>query len=699
VRLDVRQGSLRSGALAAVLGVLLSLGILGANPAAAQTGSAAPGGSLVLTAQDAWAPAGGAFTMHVLADGVARNGLALTLTVHDRLTRSAFDASLAGGSLGPTLNLVSVPFDSLPTTSDGSRVVTVGLQSAADQSSAKLAARKPGGGVYPLEVQLRDSDDTTVVPGFVTYLSVAEVAPTTPGSAPTLASGRPLDVAWVWPLVDHPAYLADGSVDPAVLADLGPNGRLGRQAAAIGADGDVPLTLAPNPETLEAWEALTRQHLDVAPGIGALVAAPAHHEVLSGPFVPLDTPTLLARGFPGAPETEYNQGVSTLDRVLGARLDPRTALPGRLDVPTLQFLRGRGVDRVIVADTEHALSPVDERYTPAHPFTIQASPGDPSSAMTLLTGDSRLEQQLSGDDPPALRAARILAGLALVEGEQPSIQRGVVLVNPTLWDPPSDFLDAMLSGLRGNPFVSPVTLDTLVSNVPVATANGQANGDPVVRSPQPAPPSAPPVTTDQWAKGTASLSAVQQLFGTTDARAVRGQRSLDSSLTSLWETPDGRARARALVAGVGTSVNTFLGHIRAPSNSTVNITSSRAEIPVTLRNDTGQPVAVHVALASDKLLFPDGADRDITLPPRNTTVRFTVETRSGGTFPVQVSVTTSGGGLPIQTTQMTVRSTFVSGVGIFLTVAAVVVLAAWWGYDIYRRRRSRRVAAPSGQPA
>jgi hypothetical protein len=66
---------------------------------------------------------------------------------------------------------------------------------------------------------------------------------------------------------------------------------------------------------------------------------------------------------------------------------------------------------------------------------------------------------------------------------------------------------------------------------------------------------------------------------------------------------------------------------------------------------------------------------------------------------VQVSVTTSGGGLPIQTTQMTVRSTFVSGVGIFLTVAAVVVLAAWWGYDIYRRRRSRRVAAPSGQPA
>ena len=59
-------------------------------------------------------------------------------------------------------------------------------------------------------------------------------------------------------------------------------------------------------------------------------------------------------------------------------------------------------------------------------------------------------------------------------------------------------------------------------------------------------------------------------------------------------------------------------------------------------------------------------------------------------------------------TTIKVRSTFVSGVGVFLTVGAIVFLALWWGWDINRRRKRRSqshhpssfpVATPSGQPA
>jgi len=102
-----------------------------------------------------------------------------------------------------------------------------------------------------------------------------------------------------------------------------------------------------------------------------------------------------------------------------------------------------------------------------------------------------------------------------------------------------------------------------------------------------------------------------------------------------------------------------------------------------------------VRFESDKLLFPQGAERDIDLPPRNTTVRFAVETRSSGTFPVAVTLTTAGATpLPIQSTELRVRSTFVSGVGIFLTVAAGVFLALWWGWDIRKRRRAKRARGP-----
>ncbi len=72
-----------------------------------------------------------------------------------------------------------------------------------------------------------------------------------------------------------------------------------------------------------------------------------------------------------------------------------------------------------------------------------------------------------------------------------------------------------------------------------------------------------------------------------------------------------------------------------------------------------------------------------------------------------MTVTTPGGLQIGDQTTIKVRSTFVSGVGVFLTVGAVVFLAIWWGWDIHRRRKKRareqhptyRLAPPSGHPA
>ena len=107
---------------------------------------------------------------------------------------------------------------------------------------------------------------------------------------------------------------------------------------------------------------------------------------------------------------------------------------------------------------------------------------------------------------------------------------------------------------------------------------------------------------------------------------------------------------------------------------TITITSSKAQIPISFQNTSNQDVTVHMKLESDRLLFPDGAERDVVLPrSRSTTVRVAVETRGSGTSPVELTVTTPDG-LPIgEQRRITVRSTFVSGVGVFLTVGAIVV--------------------------
>jgi len=666
------------GRAAAALAVVVM--VASGTPAAAQTAATA-GPTLELVGQSAWSPVGGDFTMRLRAKG-STAGLELTLTVYQQLTsRTAFDASINGGNLGSPRNQVTVPFDSLSVDSAGVRSLSLGLQSQRDSGPLRLDA--PQTGVYPLQVALRDSSRNDVS-SFVTHVVVADIT-----AAGQLVQGKALDVAWVWPLSTDPAYRADGTPVPKVVAELRPSGRLGSQAAAIGADQGVPLTLAPSPETLDAWAALARQQPDLSAGVAALKGAAARDQVLAGPFVTLDEPSLVAGGLGDIISNELTTGVNALESFFGARTETRTAMPGPLDATAMARVRDALVDQVVLDD--RTAVPATEQYTPAHPFVLQSG-GDPGVSLKAIAPDPGFERLLTGSDPPALRAAHLLAGLSLVAREQPSYQRGILVSNPSDWNAPSDFVNTVLAGLSGNPLLHPVTVDQMFAEVPM---------DPV-HDTQPTrqlaayQPAAPPVTAVQYAQGVASDEALRAQVGAADPRVARADRALLVVPYSGWANADGRQRVSSLLGAIGESVAAFLSGIHLPAHATVTLTSSRAEIPITFRNDTGQPVNVHVRLQSDKLIFPDGTDRDVTLPPRNSTVRFTVETRSSGTFPLVLTVTTADG-VTIQQTRVKVRSTFVSGVGLFITVGAVVFLGVWWGFDIRRRRRRRR-AAPSPRP-
>ena len=201
------------------------------------------------------------------------------------------------------------------------------------------------------------------------------------------------------------------------------------------------------------------------------------------------------------------------------------------------------------------------------------------------------------------------------------------------------------------------------------------------------------MTAGDYYQGLLDRNAIAALFGNTTTRASRTPTACCSRCSRpTWRTRPVAASLAPSSHAIGQSGRDFLSLIHSPEQSTITLTSSEAKIPLTFRNDTDKRVPIHIALTSDKLLFPDGTDRDVTLEPgKNQTVRVAVETRSSGTFPLLMTVTTAGG-LPIQTSEVTVRSSFVSGVGVFLTVGAIVFLAVWWGWDIRRRRRRRQTA-------
>jgi hypothetical protein len=675
----VRRGTTVAGFLLATAFALASALAGAAAPAGAQA-AATP--SFTLDGQSPWTAPGGLFFLKLRATNVPA-GSEVALTVHDSLqSRTAFDESVNGGSLPPTRELTKVAFDTLPTdAASGDRVLVF--------PTAGLA----GGGVYPLEVDLRSAADESIT-RFVTHVVVPDLA-----ADGSLAVGQPLHVAWVWPLRADPAYVASAiPINPTTLTDLESGGRLGRQAQQIAADTDVPLTLAPSPETLDAWGAIGAKTPGVAAGAALLRSSGARNQVLAGPYVPLDLPSILDAGLSGVVNPEFARGITSTEDFFDTHLDPSTALPGDLDAVSLRLLQNASVRQLVVDGT--ALTPIVEQYTPAHPYKMQAVAGDDSSSVTVLATDPGFEKFLDGTDPPALRAAHLLAGLALVAGEQPSLARGVAIANPDRWDADSTFVTDVLAGLRNNPVLQPNTVSGLLAAVPTATVDGESDGAPVYRQLAAYDPVATPVNLKQYTDGEQQRDAVARLVGVNDPATIAADRSLATSVSADWQNPTGRKEARALVAGIGTSVNGLLDQIKVQKQSTITITSSKAEIPIGFQNTSDQDVTVHLKLESDRLLFPDGAERDVLLPrKRSTTVRVAVETRGSGTAPVQMTVTTADGlKIPSGTTVIKVRSSFVSGVGVFLTVGAIAFLAVWWGWDIRRRHKRKRQAPPAPHP-
>ena len=627
-----------------------------------------------------------------ISGGAYTDAMTIAVVAHQAVdSRIRYDRALRGEQLGPVAGqVIRVPLAFARPDSAGQLTLAIPLQTATDRDPNKLALRPEGAGVFPVEISLADADGKPLS-SFVTPVVV--VAPQ-PNGAPVIS--EPLNVAWVWPLVTRPGLLADGTPDPEVVAELRPGGRIGGQVVTLD-QHDVPVTLAPGAETLETWRVLAAgDNPDIASTLNNLYGSLDDAQVLTGPYVPIDVPSLVAGDFGAEVTAQYDRGYEALLSGLGVLIDESTAIVDPADERALSRLRDNGISRVVVRDT--ALEPPDEDLTPAHPFLLRSDPRD----LQAVASDSSLGRLLEGPDPAALRAQRFLAALALVAVELPNERRGVVVLNDADAPPDLAVLDLALDGLgAGNPLVNAVELRRLFDDAAInRTAGVDAE---VVRELAPITPVNPPVSRAQYDAAANALAGYRTLVpapipGSPAASLLaNGERTLLTTLSSAWNTPEGRARKQVELAAITTGIETFVGQIHVPVNPTITVTARTAEIPITFLNESDQTVRVRVHLSSADLTFPDGPVRDIELPPRNTTIRFAVEARGSGTFPLSLRVTSPDGAIQLSQTEVQVRSTFVSNVGVFLTIGAVLFLALWWGND-FRRRRRKRVAEAAPDP-
>jgi Family of unknown function (DUF6049) len=655
----------RRGAAAALATVALALAAaVGTGPAPAGA-QGAP--QVDLAGQTTWVHPGERFDVRLrVADAPA--DAAVRLVVHEAPdTRETFRETL-DGDLGDVLSAgTRQPLASLTPGPGGT--VTAGIVAGTG------GVRLPSRGTYPVEVQLLGPGDE-VLDTVVTYLTFL-----TPTDFP------PLDVAVV---VDVSASLAlqpDGSV----VLDQDAIDRARERADLLGELPGIPLTVAPRPETVEAFAVYSDETARIADAlrVDAAVRAP-----LARPFVDVDLAALQRSGLITEANAQAEGGADVVRFRLGAEPVGGFWMSG----PTLGAEAARlavqlGIDRALVPPSAVDLD-VDADSDEDGDAPAQSTPGVPRTPVRLgeggplgMVSDTQLAAHLVGN-AGAVGTARFVAELTSMWLEAPSIPRGVAVVLP-----PDAALDpaatpAAVQALTDGQAVRPVTLEQLVAEIP----SGGDGRETVDLAPH-------EVTDDLRAVAGAVPPARRSIDG---LGALIDDPALASSLHQSLLVSTGTDTLDALRVPYVDRVNGALGSVEGavtlPDQFRITLTSRSSTIPIRLTNASDQNLDVRVELDSDQLEFPDGSVLTPNLPPGTTTLDVPVRVRTSGAFTMVVEVTSPDQSIVLDTSTFDIRSTAISGVGLVLSAGAGLFLAVWWAKHWRSARRSRHLMPASSVP-
>ena len=464
--------------------------------------------------------------------------------------RPAFDAAFVAGTFSNNvLGFFSVPLKDIPIDDNGARALAVGLQSAA-QEADRLNVREPG--VYPLKIELHDEANTIVSNSFVTPLVVSQPE----GRASVAERVR---FAWVWPFSAAPSYSPTARPTPTCSPHSQPSGRLGRQAIALHNDADIPVTVVPGPETMEAWLLASQNNVAVDAAAASVRTAAATYQGLGGPYVPIDIPSLLDHGLSTAVDEELARGNGVFAAMVGIAPTLRTQLVRPASSAALARLSANGVDprHRRRLDTPTEARPASTPTLTA-PVRISAPAPSASESVDALVTDTGLQNILNADLPSHASRQLFLAGLDTLTIENPWATKVITVANLDNLDAPTDLFAAVLDGLRNNPYVQPVTVAQAFDAVPPESTPSKRD---LVTIPS-AEPVVSPSPTSLSAAGSNSFGAIATPG---DPAVAAADRSILASVSSAWPLDAGRSPTAARhLTTVDELINGFVNLIEVP---------------------------------------------------------------------------------------------------------------------------------------
>lgn len=449
--------------------------------------------------------------------------------------------------------------------------------------------------------------------------------------------------------------------------DLDVDQLLARQSR-LDARPDVPIAVEVQPETIDALGRIDPTAAE------ALVTTLGPRELLVHPWISIDEESWRLVGRRDLVISQYSRGNGLFESTL-ARQPSGVARPDAdATAATLGLLRSIGASGVVVTDDQVSATTVDD--SEFSPFQLLDDNLVPIIATRI---DGALTSTLLDPDPE-LGAVRALAELAVAVMESPEA-RGTVLDFNAI-DPVT--LDVVLDGIEAHPSLQLGTIDELLT-LPLARSDAQT----LIRG-QLTPVDAPAVGSiaADLSAATTSVDALASMIDP-EPQPVAGMRERLQAALSSDLTADA---ALAYTSGVLDDVVAGTTGIEVAPSDRVTLTDRRTELPFTIINRQPVPLNVDVVLSAEKLRFPNGDELSLRLRPGANDLLIEVETLASGDARVTATLTSPGGLFELGEGTIDIRSTALSGLGLVISIVALLVLGAWWVRTILRIRRNRSAA-------
>jgi hypothetical protein len=579
--------------------------------------------------------------------------LQLTAAVYPRLSDAvtAMDDALRGSFVGdPFRPVLERP---LRTLVDDAGDVRIELPTSTVDEPERLRLRDSG--VYPVRITVHDSGEP--VAQLVTFITRAD--PTTL---------RPLEIALVADGGNDALRQPDGRVDATNFEPLG-------TIADFATTSGIPVTFVIQPENVAALMSSGNSNLQ---GLAVRVAEAARSgQVIADTYVDVDPSTAVTDNWQSEYVRQRTLAAGALTTWLGRQYqDTGVRLLRRPQSDAgIELMRSTGMTALVGSDS---LVDLPRSSIPVAPHTLKSESGASFTSLVIPADDLGAAFGVDSASDQTLSAARYRARLDhLALGS--SARRGVAIpLNNRALDQTT--LDVFGSALANHPLLRFTTVGGLINDVDKASAGALLEFRKfTAKSNNPG----------SGAAGTIALVRLDldQLRSMTPNTPAGPEETFTLAASSVISDDLRNAYLQSAKA----PFEVLRDAVRPPGGERITLTGGRGSFPLTIRSTlTDRNLKVRIRLSSPRASFPEN-DFTITLENGVWQKNIPIEAREGK-YEILVEIYPPTGDRRLTTGSIDVQTLNIGGIGLAISVAALVLLVMWWIASARRRRRTEAIS-------